>query len=123
MESKLLTPDGRSELLQEVTKEGLLTLTKADIRGNEYHVFENAPQNLRDYYQLGFMHGDWTHIVYEDERYQFKETMEKANQLANKLIDEFDIEKGDKVAFSMRNYPEWMFATLQRLQLEQLQFL
>ena len=91
MESKLLTPDGRSELLQEVTKEGLLTLTKADIRGNEYHVFENAPKNLRDYYQLGFMHGDWTHIVYVDERYQFKETMEKANQLANKLIDEFDV--------------------------------
>ena len=110
MESKLLTPDGRLELLQEVTKEGLLSLTKADIRGNEYHVFENAPQNLRDYYQLGFMHGDWTHIVYEDERYQFKETMEKANQLANKLIDEFGIKKGDKVAFSMRNYPEWMVA-------------
>ena len=56
------------------------------------------------------MHGDWTHIVYEDERYQFKETMEKANQLANRLIDKFDIKKGDKVAFSMRNYPEWMFA-------------
>ena len=36
MESKLLTPDGRLELLQEVTKEGLLSLTKADIRGNEY---------------------------------------------------------------------------------------
>ena len=110
MESKLLTPDGRLELLKEVTKDGLLTLSKAEIRGNEYHVFENAPQNLRDYYQLGFMHGDWTHIVYEDERYQFKETIEKANQLANRLIDKFDIKKGDKVAFSMRNYPEWMFA-------------
>ena len=67
MENKLLSIDGRLELLKNVTKEGLLTLTTADIRGNSYHVFEQAPANLREYYQLGFMHGDWTHIVYEGE--------------------------------------------------------
>ena len=109
MENKLLSIDGRLELLKNVTKEGLLTLTTADIRGNSYHVFEQAPANLREYYQLGFMHGDWTHIVYEGERFQFKETMEKSNQLANSLVKDYGIKKGDKVAFSMRNYPEWMF--------------
>ena len=112
MENKLLSIDGRLELLKDVTKEGLLTLTTADIRGNSYHVFEQAPVNLREYYQLGFMHGDWTHIVYEGERFQFKETMEKSNQLANSLIKDYGIKKGDKVAFSMRNYPEWMFTYL-----------
>ena len=109
MENKLLSVEGRLELLNEVTKEGLLSLSTTEIRGNDYHVFDNAPTNLREYYQLGFMHGDWTHIVYEGERFQFKETMEKSNQLANSLINDFGIQKGDKVAFSMRNYPEWMF--------------
>ena len=33
MENKLLSIDGRLELLKDVTKEGLLTLTTADIRG------------------------------------------------------------------------------------------
>ena len=109
MENKLLSVDGRLELLNEVTKEGLLSLSTTEIRGNDYHVFDKAPANLREYYQLGFMHGDWTHIVYEGERFQFKETMEKSNQLANALVNDFGIKKGDKVAFSMRNYPEWMF--------------
>ena len=109
MENKLLSIEGRLELLNEVTKEGLLSLSTTEIRGNDYHVFDQAPANLREYYQLGFMHGDWTHIVYEGERFQFKETMEKSNQLANSLVNDFGIKKGDKVAFSMRNYPEWMF--------------
>ena len=85
MENKLLSVEGRLELLNEVTKEGLLSLSTTEIRGNDYHVFDKAPANLREYYQLGFMHGDWTHIVYEGERFQFKETMEKSNQLANSL--------------------------------------
>ena len=109
MENKLLSVEGRLELLNEVTKEGLLSLSTTKIRGNDYHVFDKAPTNIREYYQLGFMHGDWTHIVYEGERFQFKETMEKSNQLANSLTNDFGIKKGDKVAFSMRNYPEWMF--------------
>ena len=109
MENKLLSVEGRLELLNEVTKEGLLSLSTTEIRGNDYHVFDKAPANLREYYQLGFMHGDWTHIVYEGERFQFKETMEKSNQLANSLINDFGFQIGDKVAFSMRNYPEWMF--------------
>ena len=33
----------------------------------------------------------------------------RANQLGNVLQSAFGIEKGDKVSFSMRNYPEWMF--------------
>ena len=48
MENKLLSIDGRLELLKDVTKEGLLTLTTADIRGNSYHVFEQAPANLEN---------------------------------------------------------------------------
>ena len=107
--SKLFNTQGRLELLEQVTNEGLLSLEKANIRGNEYFVFKEAPSNLREYYQLGLLHGDWTHIVYQDERYQFNDTLRITSQLANTLQIKFNIQKGDRVAFSMRNYPEWMF--------------
>ena len=73
MENKLLSIEGRLELLNEVTKEGLLSLSTTEIRGNEYTVFKDAPKNLREYYQLGLLHGDWTHIVYQEERFQFND--------------------------------------------------
>ena len=108
-DNKLFNTQGRLELLEQVTNEGLLSLEKANIRGNEYFVFKEAPSNLREYYQLGLLHGDWTHIVYQDERYQFNDTLRITSQLANTLQTKFNIQKGDRVAFSMRNYPEWMF--------------
>ncbi len=107
--SKLFNTQGRLEILDQVTKEGLLSLEKANIRGNEYFVFKEAPNNLREYYQLGLLHGDWTHIVYQEERFQFNDTLKITAQLANTLQAKFNIQKGDRVAFSMRNYPEWMF--------------
>jgi len=107
--NKLFNTQGRLELLDQVTKEGLLSLEKANIRGNEYFVFKEAPNNLREYYQLGLLHGDWTHIVYQEERFQFNDTLKITSQLANALQAKFNIQKGDRVAFSMRNYPEWMF--------------
>ena len=107
--NKLFNTQGRLELLEQVTNEGLLSLEKAYIRGNEYFVFKEAPSNLREYYQLGLLHGDWTHIVYQEERFQFNDTLRITSQLANTLQTKFNIQKGDRVAFSMRNYPEWMF--------------
>ncbi len=107
--SKLFNTQGRLELLEQVTNEGLLSLEKANIRGNEYFVFKEAPSNLREYYQLGLLHGDWTHIVYQEERFKFNDTLRITSQLANTLLRKFNIQKGDRVAFSMRNYPEWMF--------------
>ena len=107
--NKLFNTQGRLEILDQVTKEGLLSLEKANIRGNEYFVFKEAPNNLREYYQLGLLHGDWTHIVYQEERFQFNDTLKITAKLANTLQAKFNIQKGDRVAFSMRNYPEWMF--------------
>lgn len=105
----LIKPSDRLSILEEVTAEGLLSLKKDIVRGNEYYVFAEAPNNLREYFELGLPHGDWTHIVYEEERITFPETFARANQLANTLQNKYGIKKGDKISFSMRNYPEWMF--------------
>ena len=39
-DNKLFNTQGRLELLNEVTKEGMLSLEKTEIRGNEYTVFK-----------------------------------------------------------------------------------
>ena len=72
----LIKPSDRLSILEEVTAEGLLSLKKDIVRGNEYYVFAEAPNNLREYFELGLPHGDWTHIVYEEERITFPETFE-----------------------------------------------
>ena len=49
-------------------------------------------------------------LVYEDERLTFAETYKKCAQVAQLLVRDYGITKGDRVAISMRNYPEWVLA-------------
>ena len=105
----LINPADRLTAMERVTAEGLLSLSKETVRGNEYFVFGEAPKNLREYYELGLAHGDWEHIIYQDERINYPETFARACQLGNTLQEKFGVSKGDKVSFSMRNYPEWMY--------------
>ena len=106
----LIDPQKRLETFEKISSEGLLGVSKETIRGNEYYVFSESPDNLLGYYQLGLTHGEWTHVVFEDQQIPYSETLSRSYQLANSLQNIYGIEKGDKVAFSMRNYPEWMFA-------------
>ena len=100
--------EAREALAREFTKEGLFELKEEEIRGNKYHVFANLPQNLRDYFQFPLIHGEWDFLAYEDDTYTYQEVLNTSAGLAHTLIDKFGIKKGDKVAFSMRNYPEWI---------------
>lgn len=100
--------EAREALAREFTKEGLFELKEEEIRGNKYHVFANLPQNLRDYFQFPLIHGEWDFLAYEDDTYTYQEVLNTSAGLAHTLVDKFGIKKGDKVAFSMRNYPEWI---------------
>ena len=100
--------EAREELAREFTKEGLFELKEETIRGNKYHVFANLPQTLRDYFQFPLIHGEWDFLAYEEDTYTYQEVLNTSAGLAHTLIDKFGIKKGDKVAFSMRNYPEWI---------------
>ena len=100
--------EAREALAREFTKEGLFELKEEEIRGNKYHVFANLPQNLRDYFQFPLIHGEWDFLAYEDDTYTYQEVLNTSAGLAHALVDKFGIKKGDKVAFSMRNYPEWI---------------
>jgi long-chain acyl-CoA synthetase len=83
-------------------------LTDGQVWGRKCKVFRNAPDTLRDLFSEA--RSEATFIVYEDERYTFEETFEQSAKVANVLINDYGVTKGDRVAISMRNYPEWIFA-------------
>lgn len=108
--NEFLKQKNREALASELTKEGLFELTEETIRGNKYNVFVSAPKNLHDYFQFATIHGEWDFLAYENESYSYQEVLAMAAGFAHALINDYGIKKGDSVAFSMRNYPEWMFS-------------
>ena len=82
---------------------GTVNSTHGDIVG-----FVSAPKSLRDIFEQNL--SDKTFLVYEKERYTYKETYSRASQIGHLLRNTFDIQPGDRVAISMRNYPEWIMA-------------
>jgi long-chain acyl-CoA synthetase len=83
-------------------------LVEVEQYGDTCRAFLNAPRSLRELYEQA--RSDATFIVYEDERYSFEEVWAHAGRLAACLIEEHGVQKGDRIAISMRNYPEWIIA-------------
>ena len=49
-------------------------------------------------------------IVYDDERLTFAEAHGCASEIARLLTVRYGVAKGNRIAISMRNYPEWICA-------------
>lgn len=91
-----------------LTEDPRFKVGEAEIRGNSYRVFENAPPHLPALFAFGAAsHGEKDFIYYEGERVSFAETWRRACRLAHALKDELGVSQGDYVALAMRNYPEW----------------
>jgi long-chain acyl-CoA synthetase len=80
------------------------------IRDVPTRTWKNAPTSLRTVLDLSLGHGDATFLVYEDERTTFAGHYRIACTLAHRLVDEFGIRPGDRIAIVMRNLPEWVIA-------------
>ena len=80
---------------------------REDIRG-PVRTFVNAPVSLRQVYEEA--RSDVEFIVADDQRWTFAEFWNDAAKIGHLLVDELGVTKGDRVAISMRNYPEWMLA-------------
>jgi long-chain acyl-CoA synthetase len=80
-------------------------ITNSD--GITYREFVNAPKNLKDYFELGHLHPETDWLVFNEERYTFKEIHQKAKKTANALLDS-GLKKGDRVAVCMANNPEYI---------------
>jgi steroid-24-oyl-CoA synthetase len=77
------------------------------IRGIRTRVWKNAPASLRAVLEASAAHGDLPFLVYEDERLTFAEHYRRVAALAHLFVKRFGVEKGDRVAIAMRNFPEW----------------
>ena len=101
------------EILSQVTAPGQMFETKEVINesGIAFNEYINFPDSIRGYLDFALLHADKECIVFDDERYTYKQVFEKSAQTANALINE-GISKGDKVAICMQNNPEFIFAYL-----------
>ena len=70
--------------------------------------FKNAPPTLRDLFSQSRSEVEF--ILYEDQRLTFDEAYIEASKIAMILVNDYGVKPGDRVAISMRNYPEWILA-------------
>ena len=80
------------------------------IGGIEYDVFTKAPPNLYELYRKGLQSADETFLVYQEDRYTFAETLDRAARMGRILINNYRIVSGDRIAICARNSPEWCIA-------------
>ncbi len=99
----------RDEALRALTAPGqTYELREITAGGRRVRTFANGPSTLREIFAQ--TRSDKTFIIYEDERYTFEDIWRRACTLAHALVDDYGVKKGDAVALSMRNYPEWAIA-------------
>ncbi len=89
---------------------GPFELEEVDVFGIPTNVFKRAPQTLRDFVGTARARGDADFLVYEDERWSFARVMEHVDALGATLVNRYGVQKGDRVAIGMRNYPEWVIS-------------
>jgi long-chain acyl-CoA synthetase len=99
----------RADALAQLTAPGQpFEIVEASYWGRKARVFKNAPKNLGEIYSA--TRSGLPFIIYEDERLTYEEAWRRSCRLAAALVEEFGVRQGDRVAISMRNYPEWMIA-------------
>lgn len=85
-------------------------MKEIEVRGIPMRVFESAPPSMRFVWELAAGYGDRDYVVFEDERFTYAESDAIIKALAAHLVDDHGVQPGDRVAVSMRNYPEWVFS-------------
>jgi len=100
-----------NEVVQQVTAKGQMFETKEVLNDNgvTYTEYANFAENLKQFFDIGLTHEEKDWLVYENERYTYKEVYERSAQVANALIAS-GIKKGDRVAICMQNNPEYIFS-------------
>jgi long-chain acyl-CoA synthetase len=81
-----------------------------DARGSRR--YKHAPPNLRSVFDIARGGGDEIFLVFEDERWSFKDVFAQVDALGDALVNRYGIGKGDRVAVGMRNYPEWVMSMM-----------
>ncbi len=78
------------------------------VNGRSVRMFSQAPATLRALYSDTV--SDLPFIAFEDERLSFAQAWQQASRIGHVLVHDLGVQPGDRVAISMRNYPEWVLA-------------
>ncbi|MAI41048.1 MAG: fatty acid--CoA ligase [Gammaproteobacteria bacterium] len=98
----------RREAFEVLTGPGkVFELYQDRVWGRSCKLFRNTPLSLRELFTS--TRSNNTFVIYEDERYTFEETYQRSCRIAQIIKTKYGIRKGDRVAISMRNFPEWIF--------------
>jgi long-chain acyl-CoA synthetase len=89
---------------------GPFAIEEAVVAGRRTRVFRNTPPTLRALFAGARARGAAPFLVFEDEQWSFAAVMEQVDALAALLAGEYGVQRGDRVAIAMRNYPEWITA-------------
>lgn len=95
------------EAIEQVKSEELFAVEEREIDGVRFKTFKNGPGNLRELLDWSLQFGNADFLIYEDERYTFKEVHRNTLRLATALVHQYGIQPGDRVALLMRNAPEY----------------
>lgn len=85
-------------------------MAEAEIRGLKMRVWAQAKPNLRALFDMAQEHSADEFVVFEDDRLTYGAFYKAACALAHILKNDYGVQKGDRVAIAMRNYPEWPIA-------------
>ncbi|MEU4331686.1 class I adenylate-forming enzyme family protein [Nonomuraea dietziae] len=95
-----------AQVQAQLTAEGQLFETEELESG--IRTWKHAPGHFRTMLENSRWQGDKDFLIYEDERISYEQHYRLAATLANRLVEEYGVVKGDRVAIAMRNYPEWV---------------
>ena len=99
----------RQQVLAAITAPGQpLEMVEMDVYGSSCRGYKNAPASLRDLFEQNLT--DETFIVFDQERYTFRDIWAHSSAIGQGLVSDYGIQKGDCVAICMRNFPEWVMA-------------
>lgn len=77
------------------------------IDGISTRVWKHAPKNLQAIFEDTRQFAERDYLIYEGERMTYRQHHQKVVALAHALVRDCQINKGDRIALAMRNYPEW----------------
>ncbi|MEL6723397.1 MAG: class I adenylate-forming enzyme family protein [Pseudomonadota bacterium] len=85
-----------------------LKLSDGVVDGVSMKVYGDAPPTIRMILELGEMQfAARDFLVYENERITYSAFARAVEHFAKALVEDYGVQKGDRVAIIMRNYPQW----------------
>src|ERR1044072_4758975 len=95
-----------AQVQAQLTAPGQLFETEEALsNGGTVRTWKHAPRDSRALLETSRFHGDKVFLTYEDEHITYEEHFRRAATLARRLVDDYGVGKGDRVAIVMRTYP------------------